>query len=233
MTTPMDPNAPASVGLLGRIFGKVQRAPQPPAGIEDRLSYTDQPGSQGTDAAYYLEGRVPNIDNGYFPTIANQDSILIHYDRPPADKNPQEWYDDRNIWAKQQRESIEHQVGVPWMDDTSKTGPMADDPKWTPPTVNRPTAFLSPSSYRFTRPYGQDVEHELNGVHLSLADNRRAYNLSGNVGRTQGWNNSYRIDPVSNDAQVVFVGDSVANDVGTQIIYANSTNTTSKRSYRL
>jgi hypothetical protein len=239
MTDPTSPtqlgnnDTSKSVGLLGRLFGKVQRAPEPPAGLEDRLHYEDQVGSNGTDAAYYFPGKVPEMDDGYFPTIADEDAILVHYSRPPADVNPQQWYDDKDVWAKQQRDKIENQTAVPWSDDTSKTGPMADDPKWTPPTVQRPSAFLSPSSYRFTRPFGQDVEHELNGVHLSLADNRRAYNLSGNVGRTATWNNSYRLDPVSNDAQAVFVGDTVTNDVGTAVLYAREQDYNPRPSYRL
>jgi len=222
-----------SVGLLGRIFGKTQKAPVPPAGLEDRLHYTDQPGSNGTDAAYQFPGRVPSMDTGYFPTIDQADDVLTHYSRPPADVNPQEWYDDKDTWSKVQREKIEHQTGVPWMDDTHKAPEMADDPKWHAPTVNRPSAFLSPSSYRFLRPFGQDVEHELNGVHLSLADNRRAYMLSGNVGRTQSWDNSYRLSPVGNDAQAVFVGDTVTNDVGTAVIAAQLSQYNPRPSYRL
>lgn len=230
-SNPMDTSR--SVGLLGRLFGKLQRAPQPPAGLEDRLHYTDTVGSNGTDAAFYFPGKVPEMDDGYFPTIADEDAILVHYSRPPGDQNPQEWYDDKDTWSKQQRDQLESQQAVPFGLDTSKTGPMADNPNWTPPTVQRPSAFLSPSSYRFTRPYDQTSEHELNGVHLSLADNRRAYNLAGNVGRTQSWNNSYRLDPTSNDAQAVFVGDTVANDVGTAVMYAQHTDYNPRPSYRL
>lgn len=233
MTAPMDSdNSPKGVGLLGRIFGKTQKAPSPPAGLEDRLSYTDKVGSNGTDAAYWWEGDNPDLDDDYFPTIAGQDALLTHYDRPPGDQNPQAWWDDRNVWAKQQRENIESQVGIPWQDVTSKPGQPADDPRWVPPTVNRPTAFQSPSSYRFTRPFGQDVEHELNGVHMSLADNRRAYLLAGQAGRMTTWNNSYRLDPTSNDATAVFVGDTVINDGGTVIGYG-TVDDFPRRSYRL
>ena len=236
MTTPVaipGDNTPKSVGLLGRIFGKTQKAPSPPSNIEDRLHFTDTVGSNGTDAAYWFPGKIPEMDDGYFPTIASQDAVLVHYDRPPADQNPQQWYDDRNTWAKLQRETIETQIAVPWSDDTSKPGSMADDPKWTPPNVSRPSAFLSPSSYRFLRPYGQDVEHEFTGVHLSLADNKRAYLLTGEVGRTQGWNNSYRLNPVSNDSQAVFVGDTITNNVGTSVLYAQTQEFNPRPSFRL
>jgi hypothetical protein len=236
MTTPTDQkNSPKGVGLLGLLFGKVQRAPSPPAGLQDRLSFTDKPGSNGTDAAYWQEGDVPDLEDEYFPTVAGQDALLTHWDRPPADQNPQPWYDDRNIWAKQQREKIEDQTAIPWQIETSKPPQMADDPRWNPPTVNRWSAFLSPSSYRFTRPYDQTSEHELNGVHLSLADNRRAYILTGQSGRIRSWNNSYRLDPTSNDATAVFVGDTVINDqsAGTVIGIQASSNGPIGPSYRL
>lgn len=224
MTSPTNDNADVKTGvsLLGRIFGKVQQAPKPPAGLEDRLSYTDKAGSNGTDAAYYWQGDTPSLDDQYFPTVPQQDILLVHYDRPPADQNPQAWWDDRNIWAKQQRDKIEQQTGVPQEGSTSKPGEMGPDPRWTPPIVNRPTAFNNPNGYSFTRPYDQTSEHELNGVHFSLAENRRAYVLGGSVGRINTWNNSYRIDPVTNDATAIFVGDTLANNVDTTILYTQN-----------
>lgn len=224
MTAPMEDNATdpkTGVSLLGRIFGKVQRAPQPPAGLEDHVSFTDRPGSNGSDAAYWFPGRQPEMDDGYFPTVPQQDALLVHWDRPPGDENPQAWYDDRNVWAKYQRENIEKQTGVQQQQtDTGKSVRMADNPNWTPPDVKRPTAFENPNGYSFTRPFDQTSEHELNGVHLSLADNKRAYVLGGSVGRINGWNNSYRIDPVTNDATAVFVGDSVMTDQSTVVMYS-------------
>lgn len=225
MTAPTNDDATdpkTGVSLLGRIFGKVQRAPQPPAGLEDFAHFTTEPGSNGTDAAYYWQGDVPDLGDDYFPSVPDQDKLLVHWERPPADENPQTWYDDKDTWAKQQRESIEHQSATPWtQSDTGKSVRMADNPNWVPPDVKRPTAFESPTSYSFTRPFGQDTEHELNGVHFSLADNRRAYLLGGSVGRVNSWNNSYRIDPVTNDASAVFVGDTVANDVNTTVLYTD------------
>ena len=235
MTAPTDEKTPnGKTSLLGRIFGKVQRAPEPPAGLEDRLSYTDKVGSNGTDAAYWWEGDVPDLGDDYFPSVPDQDKILVHYDRPPADQNPQDWWDDRNIWAKQQRDSIEKQDGKPEKAEGGRTTQYADDPRWNPPEVKRWTAFLNPMGYSFLRPFGQDTEKELNGVHWSLADNRRAYILGGSVGQMNAWNNSYRIDPVTNDATAVFVGDTVANDLSTYVTYTNdSAGVRPQRSNRL
>lgn len=220
MTAPTNETDPKTgVSLLGRIFGKVQKAPSPPAGLEDRLSYTRKVGSNGTDAAYWWEGDVPDLDDEYFPTVPEQDKLLVHYDRPPGDENPQTWWEDRTVWQQFQAHNVEKQRGVPWDLDTTKGPEPAPDPRWNPPEVKRPTAFLSPTSYSYTRPYGQEVEHELNGVHFSLADNRRAYVLGGSAGRVNTWNNSYRVDPVTNDATSVFVGDTLTNDIGTRVMY--------------
>jgi hypothetical protein len=224
------------VGLLGRIFGKVQRAPQPPRGLEDRANFTVTPGSMGTDAAYQFEGGIPSYTNpvsdGYFPTIADQTALLTNYYEPPDDQNPDAWYQDKDRWGMQQQK-FQKLTGVPWEDNTLTPILMDDDPRWVPPPVQRPTAFLSPSSYRFTRPFDQNTEHDFNGVHLSLAENRRAYILTGTVGQADNWNNTYRVDPLSNDSQAVFVGDTVTNNVSTAVLYEQSRSDTFANGYRL
>ena len=236
MTTPMNPDTTQSVGLLGRIFGKVQKAPSPPAGVEDRANFTDTVGSMGTDAAYQWEGAVPNYNNpvaaGYFPTVAQQDALLTHVRHAPADQNPDAWYQDKDRWGQSQLKEFKAE-GVPWMDDAHRPVEMEPDPRWIPPGIQRPTAFLSPSSYRFQRPFDQTSEHELNGVHLSLADNRRAYMLGGTVGQSSSWNNSYRVDPTTNDTGAVFVGDTVQNNVDSVVLAQQVNSNTFSRPFRL
>lgn len=236
MTAPTVPSTPTSVGLLGRIFGKVQKAPEPPRGLEDRAHYVDKPGSMGTDAAYQWEGSVPNynnpVANGYFPTVAQQDNLLTNYYENPPGESPIAWYQDKDQWGMEQLK-FQKLEGVPWQDNTMHPVMMQDDPRWKPPPVERPSAFLSPSSFRFIRPFDQTTEHDFNGLHLSLAENRRAYNLSGSVGRDTTWNNSYRVDPLSNDSRSVFVGDTVTNNVDTTIMYERAHSDTFSNGYRL
>lgn len=189
--------------------GKQVQQDAPPPGVLDFVDYQAEPGAANTDAAYWFPEDSPDLSDSYFPTIAQQDQLLVHWDRPPADTNPQAWYDDRNTWAKVQRDKVEHQEGVPQpalMPDAPQPG---DDPRWSPPSVDRMTAHLNPMGYSFTRPYDQDMERELDGVHLSLAMNRRAYTLTGSAGLASPWNNSYRIEPPTNDDTAVFVGDTV------------------------
>lgn len=212
--------------------GKVQED-IPPPGIEDNLSYTARPGAQDTPVAHWYPEDTPDLQDDYFNTIDEQDSILVHWYRPPADTNPQPWWDDKDPWSKKQREDIETQIGVPWTDDTSITTQPDPDPRWNPPVVTRPTAFLSPSNYRFTRPYDQYTEHELNGIHLSLAENRRAYLLGGQAGLMPTWNNSYRLDPVTNDASAVFVGDTTPDDLNAQLLITRQVDVWASPSYRL
>lgn len=198
----------------------------------DSLSYTTEPGAGGTQAAEWYPEDTPDLKDDYFPTVAEQNSLLIHWYRPPSDQPNQWWYDDKNPWAKEQREVIEHQTGVPWEIETHRDNQGAPDPRWVPPVVTRPTAFQSPSSYRFTRPWDQYQERELNGLHLSLAGNRRAYMLEGRVGLQSNWNNSYRLDPPTNDSTAVFVGDT-ARDVSSQVLLTREVDVWTNSTYRL
>lgn len=215
-----------------KIGGRVREAP-PPEGINDNLSYEDKPGAHGSEAAYWKEGDVPDLKDPDFPSVPMQDKILVHWLRPPGDVNPQAWYDDRNPWALRQRQSIEKQSATPWHIQAQRDNQPAPDPRWTPPETVRYTSNMSPTSYLFTRPYDQDIERENNGVHLSLADNRRAYMLGGSAGTASAWNNSYRLDPPNNDATAVFVGDTVHPDVGAQMVVSRTMDVWAGRSYRL
>lgn len=190
---------------------------RPPPGVQDFLDYTTEPGAGGSDAAHWYPEDSPDLTDDYFPTVARQAELLTHWYRPPPDQPTQWWYDDKNLFAKDQREHIEQQQAIPWPIETTRDYQATPDPRWTPPPVNRPTASMSPSSYRFTRPFDQEQARELNGLHMSLAGNRRAYMLYGSVGLQSPWDNSYRLDPPTNDATAVFVGDT-ARDVSAQVL---------------
>jgi len=212
--------------------GKVREAPPPP-GVQDNLSFADEPGAGGTDAAFWQPEDTPDLADDYFPTVPEQDKILVHYFRPPADVNPQEWYDDRDPWAKTQRTKIEEQDAIPPEIKQTRDNQAAPDPRWVPPPTERVTSSISPSSYRFMRPFDQVTEHELNGLHLSMANNKRSYLVGGQAGLAQNWNNSYRLDPPNNDATATFVGDTITNLEGEQILLSRTLDVWSNQSYRL
>lgn len=187
-------------------FGRQVQADVPPPGVEDFADFTARPGA--ADAAQWREGDVPSLDDPYFPTIARQDAVLVHWDRPPPDTDGSAWWQDRDLWRVRQNE-IENLIATP-SGLTGVPNQYADNPNWNPaPNTSRPTANMSPSTWRYTRPFAQETDPNFNGVHTSLADLHTAYELRGAVGRNVPWNNSYRLDPVSNDQTAVFVGDTV------------------------
>ena len=62
-----------------------------------------------------------------------------------------------------------------------------DEPRWT----NR----LSPHTFLFTRPFGQETARYFDGSHFSMADHRRRYEILG-MAPPQYRRNTYRADPV-------------------------------------
>lgn len=73
-------------------------------------------------------------------------------------------------------------------------GQSAPDPRWVPPAEPRLTNRLSPHNYVFTRPFAQDTERLFNGIHFSMADHRRDYEILGMSPFTYK-RNTYRADP--------------------------------------
>jgi hypothetical protein len=206
---------------------KLMNIAKPPAGLEDFADYTTEPGAGQGEAAQWTEGRVPEMDDGYFPTIAEQDAVLVHWDRPPADENPQAWWDDRTVWQKQQGQ-LEQVRTLPYGTETGQTPRAAESPYAEAPTVDRPTAHMSPSSYSYTRPYDQASEHELNGVHMSMATNQQAYQL-GNMSAPPSYQNSYRSDPPTNDTTAFLATD----DQGQAVLIKYGQESTWSDSYAL
>lgn len=181
---------------FSRVSGKVQN-PAPPAGVQDFTSFSDVAGSRGTDASRYYDPRYPDIDSDYFPTGHEVDAVLVHWDRPPADENPDKWYRDRNQWANKQS-TLENVDPYSTTVDVRKPPTYEANPNTVPPLVTRPTAFMSPSNWRYTRPFDQDMARELNGIHFSAADNNIAY-VVGVMEPTEPWRTTYRLDPPNND----------------------------------
>ena len=58
-------------------------------------------------------------------------------------------------------------------------GAAAPDPRWVPPPEPRITNRLSPHTFLFTRPFGQDTDRYFTGEHFSMADHRRTYPILG------------------------------------------------------
>lgn len=134
------------------------------------------------------------------PTIKNQDEILVHYFQPPAAKNPQQWYNDRNK-DKIYRGTQEH-FFTDNVSEVVSPDQMEDNPWWHGvPVPTRPTAHMSPSNYRFIRPYDQRWERT-NVLAQSGSQARVAYPYP--VGGMQPQNtlrNTFRLEPPARDIE--------------------------------
>lgn len=174
-----------------------------PIGLDDRHSYFapgkpveyghpyPSPGEYG--AQPYATRRGPEL-----PPVSKQDDILIHYLQPPAAKPPQEWYDDRNqvniALGRQETFVTKNPIG-------SVTNVAAAANPWlSTPVSPRPTSSMSPSNYRFYRPFDQRWNRQLTGVATSLATVGQAYPVGG-MQPTRTFRNTFRLAPTARDVE--------------------------------
>lgn len=102
-----------------------------------------------------------------------------------------------------QRESVTNQQAIGWAERKGTSGKQrAPDPRWTPPPEPRLTSQLAPRTYTFQRPFDQTIARRLNGQHVSLADNRRQYQILTMRPVTMR-RNTYRVEPSPWDTDIV------------------------------
>jgi hypothetical protein len=125
---------------------------------------------------------------------------LPRTDRRANLRNPFAW------WRKldedtSQRESATSTQAIGFT-ETKGQRTRAPDPRWTPPNESRLTQQMSPHTYIFTRPFDQTIARRLNGQHVSLADNRRQYEILTMRPVTMR-RNTYRVEPTPWDTDIV------------------------------
>lgn len=172
----------------------------------------------GTDAPYIDEfgwGPSPRISVGSTPDAMRLQSFPVRTVRPDAEDAPEEFYgpldaDDKN------RHSVENVDADGWTIQKDQLR-RAPDPRWNPPAESRITQQMAPRTYSFWRPFDQGTKgngaRSLNGMHFSMADHRREYDILG----MRPWSahrNTYRTDPTPWDADMYDVPD--PDTVGTQ-----------------
>jgi hypothetical protein len=124
--------------------------------------------------------------------------------RPDPVRPAEEWY-DKNAADENLRHSVESQDADGW---TELKGVLptdmrwADNPRRNPPAETRPTMSMAPSSYLFTRPFAKDVARFFNGMHFSMADHRRDYDILG-MAPPRARRNTYRVEPQPWDIDIV------------------------------
>lgn len=137
------------------------------------------------------------------PDAMREFQAPVREKRPNASESPVPFY-SRLDADEAQRHSVENQDANGWTEQKSsyKIGP---DPRWNPPVETRMTSNMAPRTYSFTRPFDQGSKgngaRTFNGLHFSMADHRRDYEILG----MRPWSqhrNTYRVDPAPWDADM-------------------------------
>jgi hypothetical protein len=182
----------------------------PPYAADGKTAYVD-PGQQ--DPAYAVE---PDGNTDYYadpylgwapktalrlegtpdPTRLEE---TVRVDRRANLRNPWAWW--RNLDKDTAtRESVTDTDADGWTQ--LKQGSKSIAPRPGNPGESRPTQAMSPRTYLFSRPFDQDVARRFTGEHMSLAVNRRNYEILTMAPVTPR-RNTYRVDPVPWDTDIV------------------------------
>jgi hypothetical protein len=170
---------------------------------------TDTYGAQpavGTDPAYAVgysravlasnEGWAPGVD----PDPTRTGDALRH-DRRANLRNPFAWW--RRLDADTAaRHSVETVDGNGWTENKGAPRQAAPDPRSLHWPETRPTSSMAPRTYLFERPFDQDVSRRLSGDHMSLAVNRRNYEIL-TMAPVPRLRNTYRTEPTPWDSDIV------------------------------
>lgn len=134
------------------------------------------------------------------PTIPNQDAILTHWYRPPANQHPEAWWKDNNDSEFElDKQQLFQTRG--WASDASRQQ-SAPNP-WVDGTpLPRVTSEMSPSNYRHLRPFDNRMERQLNGSHSSMASMKRSYQVNG-MTPARSLRNTFRLEPSPRDLENV------------------------------
>lgn len=163
------------------------------------------PGSD-IDAPYTDEfgwSASPRVSVGNTPDAMRLQSFPVRTVRPDGESAPGVFYRPLDADEKS-RHAVEDQDANGWEERKGRyvVGP---DPRWNPPAETRLTERMSPRRYSFLRPFDQGGKgtgaRQFNGVHMSMADHRREYEVLG----MQPWHhrrNTYRVDPAPWDADI-------------------------------
>jgi hypothetical protein len=135
----------------------------------------------------------------------------VRYFAPRGGDAPEVFYGQRGNEENRRHVQNEEVDADGWTErkDSYKVG---RNPRETPPPETRPTQQMSPRTYSFTRPFDQinrvwsdmtaGSARHLNGVHFSMADHRREYDVLGMAPWSRP-RNTYRIDPAPWDQDMV------------------------------
>ncbi len=165
-----------------------------------------------SDAPYNDEqGWAPALRPGPngIPDASRMGTIPRRDMRPEPDRPPEEFW--RRLDADDaSRHSVEHIDSMPGevktrpgdVDPSRGAFRWAPNPRSVPPPESRLSMRMHPVTYFFTRPFDQTVARRFNGLHFSMADHRRDYEILG-MAPVRSRRNTYRIEPTPWDADIV------------------------------
>ena len=177
--------------------------------------YTSAAGAQGMSANHSYDTSTPWQGDGY------SDSPIQAYASPPsvdADRlglrapvlavpppgNTEAWYARVNRDTAQ-RESVTDENSTGWTERKAGSGRgVVPRPKPGDTGEPRPTGSMSPNTYFFERPFDARMERQFNGVHFSMADHRRTFDIMG-MAPVAHARNTFRIEPGPTDKDITEV----------------------------
>ncbi|SRR6266542_776924 len=158
-------------------------------------------------------------------------NALVHDYRPSPTEAPEVYYRGRDADDKA-RHAVEYQDADGWTEQQGHSKRVAPDPRSVPSTDLRPTARMAPTTYQFTRPFDQHSARTFNGLHFSMADHRRSYDILG-MEPVRSRRNTYRIEPPNWDTNIGDVPPESAPPIGRPIQAVEIPQAFEARSYRL
>lgn len=100
------------------------------------------------------------------------------------------------------RHGVEYQDADGMFVSAPAAKPQAPNPRSIPSPEPRPTNRMSPHNYVFTRPFDQHSARQFNGMHFSMADHRRNYQILG-MEPVRRRRNTFRAEPQPWDSDLV------------------------------
>jgi len=178
----------------------------PRVAVQQTNAYTRPPLSAG-DAFIDEFGWAPSLAQRTSATdvpSAQRLMTIPRRDYRPDPVRPPEEFWGRNNADVDKRESVVKTTATGW---TTPAGVRAGDQRWAPnPRLNypeepRPTNRLGPNTWTQTRPFDR-APKRLNGMHFSMADHRRKYDILG-MRPAVSRRNTYRMEPAPWDVDIV------------------------------
>jgi hypothetical protein len=194
------------------------------AATEKDAPYTDEAGNNwapGTSEAFSAGNDAHRLGRS-----------LVRSMYPSPTETPEAYYAPLDADDKA-RHAVEYQDADGWTEAKNGSGKRAaPNPESIRPPETRPTMQMAPTTYTFTRPFDQHAERTFNGLHFSMADHRRTYDILG-MEPVRSRRNTFRIEPPNWDSNITDMPPEMPPPTGRPIQAVEIPQPFEARSYRL